>query len=312
MTSLGPTTVRPPAKLACVVLAHTDPVQVKRLIAALDPLPVFVHCDSGAEPAVADEMLSGLPQRCVILDRRATGWARWENVEAEIAGYRAALELTDVTHIALMTGTDYPLVPTTVILSFLQDNYDRSMVWMHPLPYDAWGRTGGMNRIRFRHWAVGKRMLRLPFARRVPTDVQPAGGSQLKILCRAHARAVVDAYDNFPHLAAFWRRTWIPDETFVATILNTPAFVPHWRTETVPSNMWWIHWDETPQKSPPWLGYTQRAAVLSGRVYAEQELPSLFARKFSTAHSTTLLDAIDERRHHRSAPPVTPPSVPHD
>src|SRR6478609_4546560 len=89
------------ASLACVILAHTDPVHVKRLTAALDPFPVFLHCDAGTPDDVFATMTSGLPERVVVLDRLDTGWAKWENVAAELAGYRAALQMTDATHVAL-------------------------------------------------------------------------------------------------------------------------------------------------------------------------------------------------------------------
>ena len=50
--------------LACVVLAHADPIHVRRLVAALEPFPVYLHCDSRTSPSVYAEMTDGLPSRC--------------------------------------------------------------------------------------------------------------------------------------------------------------------------------------------------------------------------------------------------------
>ncbi|MET0989427.1 MAG: oligosaccharide flippase family protein [Glaciihabitans sp.] len=291
----------PTTALACVSLAHTDPVQLRRLIDALDPFPVFLHCDPKTAPEVFAEMTADLPERVTILDRVETGWAKWGNVEAELVGYRAALDQSNATHIAVMTGTDYPLASTAEIAEILAEFPDKSIASVNPLPHGDWGRDGGFARLRYRHWAVGKRMLRLPIPRRLPRDVVPAGGPQMKILARKHAEIVLHAAETRPDLVDFWRRSWVADETFVPTILNSPGFAPHWENEHESASAWWVWWGERPSKSPTWLGLDFRDEILSGRKYG-QDFPRLFARKFSTAQSTELLDAIDAHRSRPRAP----------
>src|SRR3954454_16524877 len=89
--------------LACVVLAHTDPEQVRRLVTALAPFPVFLHCDARTPDDVFARMTTDLPDRVRLMPRRRTAWARWENVAAELDGYRAALVDTDASHVAVLT-----------------------------------------------------------------------------------------------------------------------------------------------------------------------------------------------------------------
>ncbi|PRY67031.1 O-antigen/teichoic acid export membrane protein [Glaciihabitans tibetensis] len=286
----------PPATVACVILAHTDPAQLRRLIEAVDPFPVFLHCDPKTPPETFARMVEGLPERCRLLDRYPTGWARWGNVEAELAGYRAALAETDASHIAVLTGTDYPLASSAEITSILGGYHDKSIANLHLLPFEDWGMGGGIGRLRYRHWAYRKHTIRLPIPRRIPRDIVLAGGSQLKILSRRHAAAVVAAAEARPDLVAFWRRSWIPDETFVPSILSTPQFVPGWQEEHENASAWWIGWTNPPTKSPPWLGSEMRDELLEGRQYGEQTFPRLFARKFSSERSSELLDAIDTRR----------------
>ncbi len=279
--------------LACVILCHTDPTQVRRLIAALDPLPVFLHCDASTPPTTFREIVTELPDRCVLLHRTSTGWAKWENVAAELAGYRAALDATDATHFALLTGSDYPLASADEIESILGRYLRVSMAMLHSLPHAGWGRSGGLDRLRYRHWAYRKHMLRLPIPRQIPKDVVLAGGSQLKILARHHARAVVETAVRRPDLVRFWRRSWVADETFVPSILSTPRFVPDWEERHIPLSPWWIGWDGSRRKSPPWLTMEYREALLTRQTHQVAEIPRLFARKFSTADSSPLLDAID-------------------
>ncbi|ROQ39580.1 core-2/I-Branching enzyme [Frondihabitans sp. PhB188] len=290
------------ALLACVILAHTDPQHVQRLVRALDPFPVFLHCDPSTPDDAFAEMTRGLAERAVVMPRIKTGWARWENVEAELQGYRAALATTDATHVAVLTGTDYPLASSDEISELLGEHAGTSFALIDPLPHPEWGRSGGFDRLRYRHWAWRKRMIRLPIPRRLPHGVTFAGGSQLKVLSREHAQAVLDAVDAHPELVGFWKRSWVADETFVPSILMTERFVPDWEQKHVRATLWWIGWDGTRRKSPPWLTHEHAERVLSRRSDAQQELPHFFARKFSTAESTPLLDALDAE-HVRAGTP---------
>lgn len=282
-----------PAAPACIVLAHEDPAHVHRLVEALDPFPVFLHCDARTPESVFRAMTDGLPDRVRLLPRIRTGWAKWENVAAEVEGYRAALAETDATHVAVLTGSDYPLAHPDEIRALLEAHRDESFVAANPLPYAEWGRDGGVSRIRFRHWAWRKQMLRLPIPRRVPRDVVFAGGSQLKVLARNHAAAVVDTVDTRPDLVRFWRRTWVADETFVPSVLSSPALTPGFDAEHVPHSLWWIGWDGTARKSPPWLTTADAGRLLERRTMPDDDTPHLFARKFSTERSGDLLDVVD-------------------
>jgi hypothetical protein len=286
--------------LACVVLAHEDPAHIHRLVAALDPFPVFLHCDRRTPEPVYRAMVEGLPARCSLLPRVATGWARWENVEAELTGYRMALERTTASHIALMTGSDYPLASTADISAYLDERPGQSVTTHFRLPRPHhWGRSGGMARLRYRHLAFRKHKLVLPIPRRLPGDVVLAGGSQVKVLARQHAQTAVDIAARRPDLARFWRRSWIADETFVASVLNTPAFAPGWPGEHIEVDLWFINWASTTTKSPSWLTMADFPKLSAAR--ANHTAPRLFARKFSTSTSEGLLDQIDQQL--RAQPP---------
>lgn len=285
-----------PASLACVVLAHQDAAQVRRLVRALDPFPVFLHCDSRTPERVFEAMTRDLPARCTVLPRIATGWARWENVAAELAGYRAALAATDTTHVGLFTGTDYPIVSTAHVSAFLEDHRGRSIARYRLLPIPDWGRGGGRPRLRYRHRAVRKHMIRIPVPRRLPAGIVPAGGAQMKILAREHAAALLRFVDTRPDVVDFWRSTWIADETFVGSVLHSPGVVPDWAAENTSRDLWWQGWDGSPSKSPPFLDMSHLDwlhAARAGTVEGGDGMPKLFARKFATLTSGELLDTVD-------------------
>ncbi len=281
-------------KLACVILAHNDPTQVRRLIDALDPFPVFLHCDARTEPVVFEAMTGGLSDRVSLIPRRTSGWANWNIVPAEIDGYRMALAQTDADHIAVLAGSDYPVVPTAQISRYLSQCAGRSVAVMRPLPFAGWGRSGGLARLRYRHWAWRKHMVRLPIPRAIPKGIVPAGGAVQKVLSREHARIVVSVAESRPDLAGFWRRSWCADETFIPSILLSPAFGADWAREHIRGSLWWIGWDGTRRKSPAWVSAAHLANLRNGIGRDDNALtPMFFARKFGTGINSELLDDID-------------------
>ena len=98
------------SSVAALILAHDDPAMVRRLIAALDGVDIFLHCDSKAPAAVVAEMTAGAGPRVRLVPRHRTAWASWSLVEAELAGLRMALEHSAAEHLIVLSGSCYPLV----------------------------------------------------------------------------------------------------------------------------------------------------------------------------------------------------------
>jgi hypothetical protein len=290
---MTPQTPAASGSVAYLVLAHNDPLQVRRLRAALEPAPVFLHVDQRTAPDVFDALTAGVPARHVVAPRARCGWASFGLVEAELAGYRQVLAESTADHIVLMSGADYPLRSADDIARYLGSLGDRSIARFWPLPFAPWGRSGGLARLRYRHWAFRRRMIRWPVPRPLPPGLATSGASQWKILARRHAQALLDAVDARPDLVAFWRRTWCPDETFVPTMLRSPLSGVDWDAENVTGEAWWIGWDGTRRKSPPWLTADHFDALAAAATGSGRPVPALFTRKVSTALSGPLLDRVD-------------------
>lgn len=276
--------------LAVVVLAHDRPAQLHRLVAALDPFPVFLHVDARATDEMFRRLTHELPERVRILPRVTTGWASVGLVVAELLAYRTALETTGAGHLALLSGTDYPLLSTERIAARLAAHEGRSLVSFHRIPYRRWGAMQGYDRFVFRQHPRGRRRIVNPLPRRWPADISPAGGSQMKILAREHAERLIRAVTTRPDLRRYFSGVWIPDETLVPSILTSPRFSPDWEREVadVPTP-WFMDWGDAGHQSPRWLrpaDFEQIAAA------ARRPDGPLFARKFDE-DSDPLLDRID-------------------
>lgn len=283
--------------LAVVVLAHADPGQLRRLVAALDEIPIFLHCDRTTSADVFGAMTRGLPSRVQLCPRVATQLASWSLVEAELRALHEALQRTTAAHIAVVSGACYPLVPVSELLDRLDPWTDRMWQYNMPMPLEHWNspghQDGGMWRLRHRFFTrddnivtVGDIPLRLPWRRSLPRGVAPRAGSQWKIYSRVHAQALLAAVDDRPDIVRFWRHTLVPDETFVSSVLGSPELLGDLAVPDSRDSPMFSRWDDGAYH-PNWLGELDIAALEVARKRA------VFARKFSATDSGGVLDWLD-------------------
>lgn len=285
-----------------VVVAHDNPVHFHRLMAAIHPLRTFVHIDASTPADTHARMTEGLPDTVSLLPRLSAGWARYEVLQAELNGYRAALGSTDAEHLIMLTGTDYPLASASAIAEFLSQHVNQSFAEIHPVPRPGWGPTGGADRFWFRQWPWRRHRLVLPIPRRVPQGVVRATGSQLKILSRAHAQYVIEVLDRRPDLLRYFRRCWIPDELVIPSLLISKSLGGPFQTaKEAGPYLWFMDWGDPPSKSPLWLRSDHMQQLTAAR--DRPQYPALFARKFSD-DSGDLLKLIDAELRAVPGPPV--------
>lgn len=299
--------------IAFVVLAHNDPIQVRRLIGALTDRPVFLHCDARTSTDVFEAMTTGLPDRVRFVERRPTHLASWSLVDAELRGLRQALQ-TDAEHIAVLSGADYPLASISAIARDLAPWRGQSWLASSPMPWKRWSSRfhpdGGLWRLRHRFLTRRDQVLflrnvplRSPWRRRIPGELEVRASSQWKVYARRHVELLLHVVDSRPDITAFWRTTLVPDETFAASVLSSPALVGDGTIEMSVSHPWFIDWPIERTDHPRWLTSAHFDALSSARqapllvpgeiACAPTGHRKLFARKFATATAGELQDRID-------------------
>jgi hypothetical protein len=282
-------------RLGCVILAHSDAPQLRRLVDRLDPLPCVVHCDRSTDAAVFADMRDSRSARVSFLPRTRTPWGGTGLMLAELAGLRRLLEDSSVTHLAVLSGSDYPLLDPPGIARALDRVGDRSLAPSRRLPIDLWGPGGGRERYERMHWVVRKHDVWLPVNRSLPTPLVPAGGSAQKVLARRHAAAMLTYLDARPDILRHWRHVWIPDETLIPSLLQSPTGIVESPAEVLFEHLWFMDWAGDGHRGPRVLGIDDLAPlkeVAAGRA-RRGELPPLFMRKCVTGISDALMDAVD-------------------
>jgi hypothetical protein len=284
---------------AVVLVAHDKPRHLRRLLAALAPLPVFLHIDANTPEALHAEMTASLPDHVRLQPRLAAGWARFEVLQAELDGYRAALTYTDAAHIILATGADYLLTDVETIVSRLAQHPERSYAEVLPLPIADWGPMRGYDRFLFRSRPWRGHRLIWPVPRRLPRGLRLGGGAQTKILTRRHAQLVLHVLDDEPRLLRWFRRCWTPDEVVLPTLLLSERYGAHWAEEgSSHPHPWYIDWGDAQAKNPRWLDLGDLDALQQAA--RRPEVPALFARKFAE-DSDALVASIDAGLRTRTA-----------
>lgn len=115
-------------KHAFLILAHTDPEQLKRLINALDSESSFfyIHWDKKNESILNESSIIAELQNhsniYFIEKRIKVYWGGVSIVYATIELLKEAIKNKDITHFHLLSGIDYPLKPLSYILHFFANN----------------------------------------------------------------------------------------------------------------------------------------------------------------------------------------------
>ena len=289
---------------AYIVLAHTLPVQLCRLIQRLDDGSsiFYVHIDK-ASPMAAFGCLSGFGEKVVLVPRENSQWARLGIVQATLNALRSIEgDARGFDRAILLSGQDYPIKSNREIDGFLHASPYRVFMNHWRIPnVDVWRHRGGLARVDKYFFGIGRHQVvaasaanllaRIvpPLRRTMPDGLTPYGGWMWWIFDRAAVRRVLRYVDEHPGYVAYHRHTFAPDEVFFQTLLLNSR-----DEELIASicndDMRFVL-REGEASHPRVLGKGDLEALMSSQ--------DLFARKFDARVDARVLDAIDaalERR----------------
>jgi hypothetical protein len=194
--------------------------------------PVAVHVDAKtsavecARLAAATDGVPGVTQ----VARRSTPWGGWGLVAATqdaAAGLLAAHP--DLTHVALISCACLPLRPVDELRAHLAARPEVDFIESATIRDVRWAQ-GGLDAERFTmhfpfNWKSQRRKFDLAVRvqrqmgvrRRVPDGLVPHMGSQWWCLTRATLQAIL-AHPRREEWERYFRRVWIPDESYFQTV----------------------------------------------------------------------------------------------
>lgn len=282
-------------KIAHLILAHSQPAQLGRLIDSLQHKDAyfFIHVDR----KVKSSMFSSLVTKdrvFMVSDRERVSWGAYSIVQATLNGFKAiAKSGIRIDVVNLLSGSDYPLKSAEEIHHFFEKNPDRNFMEYRFIP-EEWKEA----ETRFTEYHLtnyrfhGKTMLQtwinkvLP-ARKMPDLLVPVGKSQWLSITMEAVSFILHYLDEHPEVVRFFKLTWAPDEILFQTILYNSTF----RSKLINNNLRYIDWTAG-NASPKTMNYEDVDKLLASN--------ALFARKFDLAKNPEIFDLLDKRIHSHS------------
>ena len=301
-----------------LILAHNDPLNLNRLVDSLQASEssFFIHLDKKTEPEPFEEYLK-YSDVCFVPKRVSCKWGDFSLVQATLNGLNEILSehpSNQKAYIVLLSGQHYPIKSVRYIYEFFQYHYGKVFMESSPLPKFDWF-EGGLDRInkyhffekeRYRSFVLEKfkgihslnglnnkktrdyilsHYEKYSVERIFPQHIIPHGGSQWWCLPIESARGIVDYVEKHPEYSEYHKETFAPDEIFFHSLLYGCSDCYN-GARVVDKSLTFTDWGYGNSPSPKVLNLTHFESL--------EQSNKLFARKFLTKESETLLKRIDK------------------
>lgn len=293
-----------PNKQGFLILVHTNPEQVKRLIKRLDhPRSVFfVHVDRKSELSAFEIALSEFDIHWV--KRERAQWGSGGILRAMMNGLRQANKLDSNMRVTLLSGADYPLVSIEEIMNEFDEK--KSVDFMNLVSFEKSGWPDDKKlRIKkhyffinnniyeypknpktkslFRNCLNGLFSIFLPKERKFPEGLIPYGGDMWFSFSANTIDYIVSFDQSRPDLLSYMMNCICSDEIYLHTVQGNRSKKNH-QVHIEPS-LTYTFWPDPNQPHPKILDMSD--------VFNLEESGCLFARKFE--HGSEILDYLDQK-----------------
>ncbi len=277
-------------RLAHLILAHNNPLQLERLVKRLShkEADVYIHLDAKTDIALFAS-IGDLPNTHFTKKRIKVMWGEYSTLECALIGMAEILETgIDYTHINLLSGNDYQLQPTETIHKYLFQNAGKTFMWFDQI-FDDWyhgqARINNYDLAEFGfpgRFLVANLMSKVLPKRKLPYKLTAYGRAQWLTITPECIEFTLRYMKDHPALRRFFKMTWCVDEVYFQTVLcNSPM-----RDKIVNNNLRYL---ELQHDFRPRILTMADAKTLatSGKFYA---------RKFDLAKDSAIFDYLDNNR----------------
>lgn len=278
-------------KLAILVLAHKDVVQLNRLLASLEhpDIDVYVHVDAKQDDFFRQNIRAG---RAIVLPKDESCSVNWGDIGFPIAALkllRLASSQATYNHYMLISGQDYPVRPMSELLDFLSKGGDY-LDFVEGIRFDS------RYLLYYPSWLIGKEVWKRPirgiykclgmgpFARILQRKnrpfYKPFCGSSWWVFRGTVVNWILSELEREPRWLSFYSNSLNPDEGLFQTLYMNSPFVG--QNNNI---LTYIDWSAN-GPSPEVLTVKDFDSIIQSKKF--------FARKMDTESSTLLLNLLDD------------------
>ncbi|MGV3706037.1 MAG: beta-1,6-N-acetylglucosaminyltransferase [Arcticibacter sp.] len=278
-------------QVAHIIMAHKDPLQVKRLVDRLlhPGCSVFIHVDRSKAIEPFREVITN-PQVRFVERRIKVNWGGFSQVQAFIHSMAECMECAPETeYINFLSGQDYPLRSMSELQEFLSLHSGAAFM-EYVTGGDPWLEES-RRRIAQYHitdytfpgqYKLEKLINYLMPKRQLPAGFELVGRSQWFTIDSESVRYILDVISTNKPIVNAFKHSWGADELFFQSILYNSSLKP----KLVNDNLRYIDWSAA-QSSPKVLTIGDAEALIrSGK---------FFARKFDSLVDEEIMDYIDSK-----------------
>ncbi|MEM6480249.1 MAG: beta-1,6-N-acetylglucosaminyltransferase [Pseudomonadota bacterium] len=194
--------------------------------------PIVIHADKNVPKPVFDAFKKAVADLSNVrfCKRHRCEWGSWGLVAATQSASRLLLDtFPDVRHVYLASGSCLPLRPVEDLVDYLAERPQTDFIESATTSEVPWT-IGGLDQERFTlsfpfSWRRNRAMFdafvtlqrKLGYRRKIPAGLVPHMGSQWWCLTRQTLSAILDDPDRGLY-DAYFRRVWIPDESYFQTL----------------------------------------------------------------------------------------------
>lgn len=278
-------------KQAILITAYKDLSFLQRIVSCFDEdFDFYIHIDKKCkEPNPVFEC-----DHVVVLKKYRIEWGSERHLWAMFDLLGMAYKKGGYSYYHIITGSDYPIKALSEFKSFFSEGNRKSYIEYHLLPRESWGTEGGFERIRY-YW-IGNQWLdlrrlgkatrwllklqrKLGFSRNLSAFGQWYGGGGYCSLSDKGVDCICSFGRKRLHRLSLY--THCAEEIFFQTILlNSPD-----RSQVCEDSLHLSVWEKD-AASPKVLDESDFETIAKSNCF--------FARKVDAAHSSLLLQRIDD------------------
>lgn len=276
-------------KIAHLILVHSDPEQLERLIDRLqhENSYFFIHIDGKVNSEIFKRVLTK-DRVFTVIERVKVKWGAYSIVQATINGFDSIIRADlGIEYINLLSGSDYPIKNINRFNEYLNIHAGQNFMEYYSVN-EEWKEA--ITRLTEYHltnytfpgkYFIQKWLNRLLPIRKIPKGMVAVGRSQWFTITIDAAKYILDYLKTNPDVSAFFKLTWAPDEIIFHTILFNSVF----KDEMVNNNLRYIDWSAG-KASPKTLNFDDKNNLLDSSAF--------FARKFDMKTQGEILDYLDQ------------------
>ncbi|WP_162417034.1 beta-1,6-N-acetylglucosaminyltransferase [Cyclobacterium roseum] len=306
-----------------LILAHTNPPQAKKLVAALNQKNTrfYIHVDLKTSIFPFQCALSEFPNLYLLPEnqRETCVWGGIGIVKATLTMLKLIEEKGDKGYVVLLSGQDYPVKSKDYITAYFRKNVGKDFISWFPLPATQWTR-GGMDRLNrykinlshkkgdfvqlpsihsreFYKFECLKKLVKLIsrmkvrelpvlfYKKHFPSYLTPYGGDTWWALTTETTSKILAYIRNHRDLLTYMAHSNLPDEMmFQSMVLE----INKGNLDKIHHSLTYANWSGKDENSP--------------HTFTPDDIPRLkglspdflFARKFDSEPYPDLLDRIEQ------------------